>query len=118
MLIVEVILLALFALFFNVDVGRALPALALVLPLGTIGFAAIGTLFAAMTAHVRAREVLFPVLLLPVEVPVLLGSVKATEAALAGEPLSAVAQWLQLLAAADVVYLTVGMLTFDAILEG
>jgi heme exporter protein B len=118
MLVVEVILLALFALFFNVDVGRALPALSLVLVLGTIGFAALGTTFAAMTAHVRAREVLFPVLLLPVEVPVLLGSVKATEAALTGEPLSAVAQWLQLLAAADVVYLTVGLLTFDAILEG
>jgi heme exporter protein B len=118
MLIVEAILLALFALFFNVDVARALPALALVLVLGTVGFAAVGTLFAAMTAHVRAREVLFPVLLLPVEVPVLLGAVKATEAALTGEPLSAVAQWLQLLAAADVVYVTVGLLTFDAILEG
>jgi heme exporter protein B len=118
MLVVEAILLALFALFFNVDVGRALPALGLVLPLGTIGFAAVGTLFAAMTAHVRAREVLFPVLLLPVAVPVLLGSVKATEAALAGEPLSAVAQWLQLLAVADVIYLTAGLLTFDAILEG
>ena len=118
MLIVEAILLALFALFFNVDVGRALPALALVLPLGTIGFAAVGTLFSAMTAHVRAREVLFPVLLLPVVVPVLLGSVKATEAALVGEPLSAVAQWLKLLAAADVIYLTAGLLTFDAILEG
>lgn len=118
MLIVEAILLALFALFFNVDVGRALPALSLVLLMGTIGFAAVGTLFAAMTAHVRAREVLFPVLLLPVEVPVLLGSVKATEAALAGEPLSAVAQWLQLLAAADVIYLVAGLLTFDALLEG
>jgi heme exporter protein B len=118
MLLVEVILLALFALFFNVDVGRALPALSLVLLLGTIGFAAVGTLFAAMTAHVRAREVLFPVLLLPVEVPVLLASVKATEAALAGEPLGVVAQWLQLLVAADVIYLVAGLLTFDALLEG
>ena len=118
MLVVEVILLALFALFFNVDIGRALPALGLVLPLGTIGFAAVGTLFAAMTAHVRAREVLFPVLLLPVQVPVLLGSVKATEAALAGESLGAVAPWLQLLVAADVVYLVAGLLTFDALLEG
>jgi len=118
MLIVEVILLGLFALFFNVDVGRALPALALVLPLGTVGFAAVGTLFAAMTAHVRAREVLFPVLLLPVQVPVLLGAVKATEAALAGEPLGSVGSWLQLLAAADVVYVVAGLLTFDALLEG
>jgi heme exporter protein B len=71
-----------------------------------------------MTAHVRAREVLFPVLLLPVEVPVLLGAVKATEAALAGEPLGAVTQWLQLLAAADVIYVVAGLLTFDALLEG
>ena len=118
MLAVEAILLALFAFFFNVDVGRALPALSLVLPLGTLGFAAVGTLFAAMTAHVRAREVLFPVLLLPVVVPVLLGAVKATEAALAGEPLSAVAPWLQLLVATDVVYVVAGLLTFDALLEG
>jgi heme exporter protein B len=117
MLIVEAILLGLFAIFFNVDLGHALPALALVFALGTIGFAAVGTLFAAMTAHVRAREVLFPVLLLPVQVPTLLGAVKATEAALAGEPLSAVAPWLQLLVAGDVVYLLAGLLTFDAILE-
>lgn len=118
MLVVEALLLGLFALFFNVDVARALPALSLVLLLGTVGFAAIGTLFAAMTAHVRAREVLFPVLLLPVAVPVLLGAVRATETALAGEPLSAVAHWLKLLVAADVVYLVAGILTFDAILEG
>jgi heme exporter protein B len=118
MLLVEGILLALFALFFNIDIGAAFPALALVLVLGTIGFAAVGTLFAAMTAHVRAREVLFPVLLLPAAVPVLLGSVRATEAALAGEPLGAVANWLKLLAAADVVYLVAGLLTFDALLEG
>ena len=118
MLVVEAILLALFALFFNIDIGHAVPALSLVLLLGTVGFAAVGTLFAAMTAHVRARELLFPVLLLPVEVPVLLASVKATEAALAGEPLSAVAHWLKLLAAADVVYLVAGLLTFDALLEG
>jgi heme exporter protein B len=118
MALVEAILLALFALFFNVDVWRALPALGLVLLLGTIGLASVGTLFAAMTAHVRAREVLFPVLLLPVAVPVLLGAVKATEAALAGEPLAAVAPWLQLLVAADVVYLVAGLLTFDALMEG
>jgi heme exporter protein B len=86
--------------------------------LGTVGFAAVGTLFAAMTANVRAREVLFPVLLLPILVPVLLGAVKATEAVILGEPLSTVARWLQLLGAADVIYLTVGILTFDAVLEG
>jgi len=118
MLLVEIILLVLFAVFFNVDIGQALPPLALILPLGTVGFAAVGTLFAAMTAHVRAREILFPVLLLPVQIPVLLGAVKATEAALAGEGLGGVTHWLQLLGAADVVYVVAGLLTFDALLEG
>lgn len=117
MLLVEGLLLLLFAVFFNVDLGARLPGLAAVLALGTVGFAAVGALFSAMTAHVRARELLFPVLLLPVLVPVLLGGVKATEAVLAGEPLGAVAHWLKLLAAADVIYLTVGVLTFDAVLE-
>jgi heme exporter protein B len=118
MLAVEAILLALFALFFNIDVLGVLPALAAVVLLGTIGFAAVGTLFAAMTAHVRARELLFPVLLLPVQVPVLLACVKATEAVLLGEPLGSVANWLKLLAAADAVFLVTGLLTFDALLEG
>ena len=118
MLVVEAILLGLFAVFFNVDVAGALPGLALVIALGTVGLAAVGTLFGAMTAQVRARELLFPVLLLPVQVPVLLGAVKATEALFLGEPLGAVAHWLKLLAAADVIYVTVGMLTFDVILEG
>lgn len=118
MLAVEAILLALFAIFFDVDLVRALPGLALVIGLGTLGLAAVGTLFAAMTAHVRARELLFPVLLLPVLVPVLLATVKATEAALLAEPLAAVANWLKLLAAADVIYLVVGILTFDVVLEG
>lgn len=118
MAVVETLVLALFVVFFDIDLGRAFPGLVVVVALGTLGLAAVGTLFAAMTAHVRAREVLFPVLLLPVQVPVLLAAVKATEALLAGEPLGAVAHWVKLLAAADVVYLAVGVLTFDAILEG
>ena len=118
MLVVEALVLGLFVVFFNVDLGPSLPGLALVIALGTLGVAAVGTLFAAMTAQVRARELLFPVLLLPVLVPVLLGTVKVTEALLLGEPLAGVAHWLRLLVAADVVYLAVGLLTFDVILEG
>ncbi|MBI2218738.1 MAG: heme exporter protein CcmB [Candidatus Rokubacteria bacterium] len=118
MFTVEALLIALFAVFFNVDLSAALPALTLVVALGTVGLAAVGTLFAAMTANIRARELLFPILLLPVQVPVLLGTVKATEAVLAGEPLAAVAQWLKLLVAADLIYVVSGLLTFDFILEG
>ncbi len=118
MLGVGAVLLALFGVFLDLDVVRPLPGLAAVLALGGVGLAAVGTLFSAMTAHVRARELLFPVLLLPVQVPVLLAAVRSTEAVLAGEGLGGVAHWLKLLAAADVVYLTVGLLTFDALLEG
>ena len=117
MFVVEAIVLTLFALFFNLDLAPVLPGLALVIALGTLGFAALGTLFSAMTAQARARELLFPVLLLPVLVPVLLGTVKATEALLLREPLADVAHWLKLLVAADVVYLAAGLLTFDFILE-
>jgi heme exporter protein B len=118
LLVVEAMVLTLFVVFFNLDVGPILPGLLLVMALGTLGFSAVGTLFAAMTAQVRARELLFPVLLLPVLVPVLLATVKTTEALFLHEPLAEVSHWLKLLAAADVVYLVVGVLTFDFILEG
>ena len=118
MALVEIVMLSLFTLFLNVDVTRALPGLLIVLALGSLGIAAVGTLFGAMTAHVRARELLFPVLLLPVLVPVLLAIVKSTEALLAGQSLGTVDHWLKLLIAADVIYVVAGLLTFDALLEG
>jgi heme exporter protein B len=118
MVTLEVIVLVLFSIFFNLDLAPVAPGLALVIGLGTVGFAALGTLFAAMTAQTRARELLFPVLLLPVLVPVLLATVKATEAVLLREPLADVAHWLKLLIAADVIYVVAGLLTFDFILEG
>jgi heme exporter protein B len=118
MALVEAVVLALFTVLLNVEVGRAMPGLLLVLALGTLGIAAVGTLFGAMTAHVRARELLFPVLLLPALVPVLLGIVKSTEALLLGEALAGVAHWLKLLVAADVIYVVAGLLTFDVLLEG
>ncbi len=117
MAVVEAVFLALFGIFYNVDLWGALPSLAAVIVLGTVGLVAVGTLFAAVTAQVRARELLFPVLLLPVQVPVLLATVKATEAVLNGQPLWEVAHWLKLLAAADIVYLVAGILTFEFILE-
>ena len=118
MAVVEAVLLVLFAVFFSLDFTGVLPALSLVLALGTLGLAAVGTLFGAITAQLRARELLFPVLLLPAVVPVLLGSVSATQVVLSGQPFGDAAQWLNLLAAADLVYLVVGLLTFEFVLEG
>ncbi len=117
MAVVEAMLLVLFGVFYNVDLGPALGPLVVVLILGTVGLAAVGTLFAAMTAQVRARELLFPVLLLPAQVPILLATVSATQLVLLGQPLAESAQWLKLLAAADLVYLVIGLLTFEFILD-
>lgn len=118
MLAVEAVVLALFGVFFNVDLWRPLPAVALVVVLGTVALAAVGTLFGAMTVNVRARELLFPVLFIPVVVPVLLGTVKATETLLLGERLGRAGYWVGLVAAADALYLAVGVLTFEFVLEG
>jgi heme exporter protein B len=114
---VAIVLLGLFGIFYNVDLWGSLAPLAVVIVLGTVGLASVGTLFGAMTSQVRARELLFPLLLLPVQVPVLLGTVKATEAVLQGLALAEVGHWLKLLAAADLVYLVVGILTFEFVLE-
>jgi heme exporter protein B len=115
---VEAVLLVLFTVFFGLDFTGMLPALSLVLALGTLGLAAVGTLFGAITAQLRARELLFPVLLLPAVVPILLGSVSATQIVILGQPLAEAGAWLKLLAAADLVYLVVGVLTFEFVLEG
>jgi len=114
---VEVALLALFGFFYGVDLLPALGPLAVVMPLGTFGLAAVGTLFAAMTAQLRARELLFPVLLLPAQVPLLLATVSATQAALLGQPLADVGHWLKLMIGADVVYAVIGLLTFEFVLD-
>ncbi len=117
MAVVEVVMVGLFGLFYNVELGGVLGPLAVVLALGTLGLAAVGTLFAAMTAQVRARELLFPVLLLPAQIPVLLATVSSTQVVLLGQPLAEAAHWLRLLVAADVVYLVVGVLTFEFVLD-
>lgn len=117
MLAMEAVFVAATGIFYNLDLWPALPGLALVALGGTVGFAAVGTLFAAMTAQLRAREVLLPVLLLPLAVPLLLASVRLTEAALAGEPWAATAPWWQLLLGFDLVFLVAGLLTFEFVLE-
>lgn len=117
MLGMEIAFIAGTGFFYNLDLWDAVPRLVVVAFFGTLGFAAVGTLFAAMTAQLRAREVLLPVLLLPLAVPVLLASVRLTEWALAAEPWGAALDWWQLLLGFDVVFLVVGLLVFEFVLE-
>ncbi len=115
MSLMEVVLLPLFVALFNVSLAH--PLLAPVTLLGTIGFVATGTLLAAMTVNTRAREVLLPVLLFPLAVPVLIAAVKATGLILDGGGWSEIRGWVQLMAGYDLVALVLAYLTFDVILE-
>ena len=111
---VEAIGLPLFALFFNVRILPVLLPLVGIIALATLGFVAVGTLFSAMTARTRLAELLLPVLLLPFMIPPLIGAVLTTGALLAGRPLSEVTGWLRLLAAFDIVFVTLALLLFPA----
>ena len=114
MLVVEAVALPTFVVLFNLPFPPLLPV---VVFLGTVGFAAVGTLFSAMTVHTRAREVLLPVLLFPVVVPVIIAAVKLTAGLLDGLSLGGMAHWLQLLAAFDAIFLAVAYVTFDYVVE-
>jgi heme exporter protein B len=117
MVMAEALILPLFAILYNLDIWRWLPGLMLVAVLGTVGFSTIGTLLAAMTAHLRAREVMLPLLLFPLTVPVILGAVHATDALLAGRGLTDAAHWIKLLVGFDVIFLVVCPLLFEFVLE-
>ncbi len=112
MLFIEALVLPLMAILYNLDLGSSVPALVLIGVLGTLGFASVGALYGALTMSLRAREVLLPVLMLPVTVPVILGAVKATTLALAGHYV-AMRLWVELLVAFDIVFVTAGLLTFE-----
>ena len=84
---------------------------------GTIGFTAVGTLFAAMLVRTRSRDVLLPVLLYPVTVPVIIAGVRGTAALLAEEPNVAMARlWLSMLVTFDVFFVTLALWTFEAVM--
>lgn len=113
--VVEAIILPIFSALFNVNLIQ--PWILVVLFLGTLSFAGVGTLFSAMTVHTRAREVLLPILLFPVVAPALIASVKLTAGLLNGQVLADMANWMQLLVAFDVILIAVSYMTFDYVVE-
>lgn len=113
--IVELLLLPLMTVLFNVWLLS--PALLLVVALGTVGYAAVGTLFAALSINTRAREVMLPILLFPVMVPVFVAGVQAVSRLLDGDSLADIVRWVQLLVAYDAIFLAAAMLLFDFVVE-
>lgn len=115
MLVTQILILPLFAMFFNVPVFHAAPLLLLVFLLGSIGFSSVGTLFSAMAANTRMRDLMLPLLLLPVSVPVLLASVETTRYALGVNEDASF--WFKLLVVYDIVFVTASLLVFEYALE-
>lgn len=116
-LIVELIVLPVFSIFFRLDIITSFWQLLLVMLFGTIGLAAVGTLFSAIAVNTRTREVMLPIMHFPVSIPIIIGSVEGTSAVFSGQDWSVVWGWLKILVAFDVIFLVVSFLTFEFIIE-
>jgi len=117
MLLVEIVVIPLFWVLFNLSSWNLLPRLFLVTLLGTIGFCVLGTIMSAITLRARARELLLPLVLFPLMIPIILATIRCMESVLRTGAFDDAAPWLRLLLGFDVIFLTVGVLIFDWVIE-
>ena len=117
MVLVEIVVIPLFWVLFNLRSWDVIPNLFLVTLLGTVGFCVLGTLLSAVTLKARARELLLPLVLFPLMIPVILGTIRCMETILRAGELGEALPWLRLLIGFDVIFLTVGVLIFDWVIE-
>jgi heme exporter protein B len=113
--VVEALFLPLFSILFNYPLLH--PGVLLIVAVGTVGLAGIGTLISTMAVHTRAREVMLPIMLLPLLIPFILAAVKATRGVLDGLPWNEFQGWIQLMVAYDVILLATAYMTFDFVVE-
>jgi len=114
MLVIEAIALPIFAFLFNLVLSLQLVVITV---LATVGFVTVGTLFSALAVNTRAREMVLPILFLPIVVPVIICAVKASGLALSGEPWGSLSSWLQIIVAFDAIFLVVSFLVFAFVIE-
>jgi heme exporter protein CcmB len=115
--LVEVFLLLLVALLFQAPIFRSAWLLAALMITGSVGFASVGTLFAAMLVRARSRDVLLPILLYPITIPVMIAGVRGTASIFQAEPDFGMAQfWLALLFFFDAVFVTLALWTFEPLM--
>jgi heme exporter protein B len=115
MLIVEVIILPVYSVLYNINLFQ--PGLLLVILLGSIGYAGVGTLLSAMSVQTRTRDILLPILLFPVIIPVLLAAVKASSGYLEGVEFSEILMPISLLIAYDIIFIAVAFMFFENVVE-
>ena len=120
LMIVEIVCLPVFGVFYNTTAWtRQLPLLASVLALGTWGISIIGTMFSAMTVNLRLRELMLPVLVYPVIIPLLMGAIQLTGLLLAGEPIDKDNQlWVRVLVAFDIIFTLLAVSLVEFVLIG
>jgi heme exporter protein CcmB len=117
MSLTEVVLVPLVGLFFQAPIAGRPVLLSALLLTGTLGYAAVGTLFAAMLVRARSRDVMLPILLYPITVPVIIAGVRGTAALFQETPDEGLAQfWLAMLVFFDVVFVTLALWTFEPLM--
>ena len=116
MMVVELLLLPIFAVLFDYNVLSL--SLILIMVLATIGFATVGTLFASMSVNTRAREIMLPILFFPIVTPVLIAAVEASMSIIGGgTSVINIREWIEILIIFDVVYLVVCPWAFGFVVE-
>jgi len=115
MLLVAVIIVPVLSIFYNLNL-ISLGLLGVIL-LGSVGYCAVGTLLAAMAVQARTRDILLPILLFPVVLPVVVAAVKASSGLLLLNPADEIMPWINLLLVYDVIFLVIGWLVFDKVVE-
>jgi heme exporter protein B len=116
MLAVEAVVLPIFFVLLNLPFGF-LPGVALIVVLTTLGFVSVGTLFSAMAVNTRARDVMLPILFLPVVVPVLIAAVQSTGGILKGSDWHDLLSWIEMILAFDVIFMVVSSFVFRFVVE-
>ena len=113
MIIMEIVIIPIFSILFNLRILNILPELSIIILLGTIGFLSVGTLFAAMAVNMRTREIMLPIILFPIILPIIIAAVKSTSEVMNGEKLSSVFLWLKLMVTFDIIFIGVSFLLFE-----
>ncbi|NIS78997.1 MAG: cytochrome C biogenesis protein [Anaerolineales bacterium] len=115
MLIVEAVVLPLYSALYNINLFQ--PGLLIAILLGSWGYVAVGTLLASMAVQTRTRDILLPILLFPVALPVLIPALKASNGFLQGFDMVDIRPWLNLLIVYDIVFTAVAFMVFDYVVE-
>ncbi len=115
MAIVEAIVLPFYSVMYNINLFNS--GLLLITFLGSVGYIAVGTLLAAMSVQTRTRDILLPILLFPLTIPVLIAAVKASSGFLLGSAWSEIEPWFNILIVYDIIFIAVSFMVFDFVVE-